>query len=413
MEERSLRVYGEKTFFSRITNTITKLLIPTKVGINGVLISIKRNNVLKVYDSYENIDSINNEEKKENIRKKFDDAYALYLESIDKYIMDSIYKKVRNRTATDFEENALSRYYQIVHIKEKEYLEYKYRKQMYLLNLDYENVNSGKKTQIIEKYKTLYFKEMESLYKGLLKHFSIKLADNLTQANKEEIYNKIFEALEEYIENILPLKFEKEKDKKYKEIIEEYENYDKFSVGKLDQNDNIEKNMLLLGLSRKLFTHSLPLIVAEQCYEKLLRDLRSLIVDTKVIKKQEKAYSLLIKLIEEYNIKLLSTKIYWDKPEMRDEYKKFWDKYKNIENLKDTNKEEYIKQKQILFIKDELKKVLEDENKYYKIIQFYKTKLVELGAMKNLKKSYAIKIGKFKKKTLNNAKILQKTIVES
>ena len=60
-----------------------------------------------------------------------------------------------------------------------------------------------------------------------------------------------------------------------------------------------------------------------------------------------------------------------------------------------------------------LKKVLEDENKYYKIIQFYKTKLVELGAMKNLKKSYAIKIGKFKKKTLNNAKILQRTIVES
>ena len=39
--------------------------------------------------------------------------------------------------------------------------------------------------------------------------------------------------------------------------------------------------MILLSLSRKLFTHSLPLIVAEQCYEKLLNDVRSLIVDTK------------------------------------------------------------------------------------------------------------------------------------
>ena len=30
--------------------------------------------------------------------------------------------------------------------------------------------------------------------------------------------------------------------------------------------------MILLGISRKLFTHSIPLIVAEQCYEKLLKD---------------------------------------------------------------------------------------------------------------------------------------------
>ena len=52
MEERSLRIYQEKTFFSKITNTITKLLIPTKIGINGMLISIKRNNVLKINNSY-------------------------------------------------------------------------------------------------------------------------------------------------------------------------------------------------------------------------------------------------------------------------------------------------------------------------------------------------------------------------
>ena len=140
MEERSLRVYGEKTFFSKITNTITKLLIPTKVGINGVLISIKRNNVLKAYESYEDIDNISNEEKKENIRKKFDDAYALYLESIDKYIMDSIYKKVKNGSATEFEENALSRYYSIVHIKEKEYLEDK-KYQEIVDKLDFTKVN--------------------------------------------------------------------------------------------------------------------------------------------------------------------------------------------------------------------------------------------------------------------------------
>ena len=32
----------------------------------------------------------------------------------------------------------------------------------------------------------------------------------------------------------------------YKEIIDEYQKFDKFTVGKLDQNDTIEKNMILL-----------------------------------------------------------------------------------------------------------------------------------------------------------------------
>jgi hypothetical protein len=36
MEERSLRIYQEKTFFSKISNTITKILTPTKIGINGI-----------------------------------------------------------------------------------------------------------------------------------------------------------------------------------------------------------------------------------------------------------------------------------------------------------------------------------------------------------------------------------------
>ena len=80
MEERSLRIYQEKTFFSKITNTITKLLIPTKIGINGMLISIKRNNALKTYEAYVNKDKIEDETKKELVTKKFEDNYALYLE---------------------------------------------------------------------------------------------------------------------------------------------------------------------------------------------------------------------------------------------------------------------------------------------------------------------------------------------
>ena len=157
------------------------------------------------------------------------------------------------------------------------------------------------------------------------------------------------------------------------------------SKGKLHQNEGIEKRMVLVSISRKLFTHSLPLIVAEQCYVKLLKDTRSLIVDTKIIKKQEKAYALLIKLIEEYNVKLLSTKIYWDKPEKKEVYKEFWKKFQKLQEIKETDPDEYEKQKEILFIKADLKQVMQNENKYYKIIIFYKEKLVEFGVMKKLK----------------------------
>ena len=68
MEERSLRVYdSEKTFFSKLTNTLTKIIIPTQVGINSMLISIKRNNVLKTYEN--TLEDIENVEKKEAIKK--------------------------------------------------------------------------------------------------------------------------------------------------------------------------------------------------------------------------------------------------------------------------------------------------------------------------------------------------------
>lgn len=385
MEERSLRIYdSEKTFFSKITNTINKLFIPTKIGINGMLISIKRNNILRAYD---NLQVAKDTEKKEVLSKRLDDTYALYLEAIDKYIMDSIYKKVRNDVATEFEKEALSQYYVVTHLKESNYTEYKYRKQLYLIGLDYQNVLTEKE-KLVDRYKKFYCTEAESLYKGLLKHYSIRLADNITDAEKQEVYDKIFKVLEEYISNILPIKFEIEQNDTYKDILEEFDNFDRFSVGKLDQNDVIEKNLILLGLSRKLFTHSLPLVVAEQCYIKLLKDARNLIVDTKILRKQEKAYSLLIRIIEEYNVKLLSTKIYWEKPAQREEYKKFWDKYKKVEELKDKDYDEYVKEKEILFIKSDLEKVSTNENRYFKIIAFYKHKLVELGAMRNLRNSY-------------------------
>lgn len=399
MQEKSLRIYNtEKTFINKVTNKLSKLLTPTRVGINGIIISMKRNSLLKAYENYNEYEKSDNEDKKANAVKKYEDAFTLYLEAIDKNIMDSVYKKVKNDTANEFEKSALSKYYLITGLKDSEYAEYKYRKQKYLMELDYENIRYNEKSKVLEKYKGFYCSKMETLYKGIIKHYSVKLTENLTAAEKAEVYDKIFDTLEEYIANIFPLKIQNNDSKIYKELSEEYERYEKYSVGKLDQAEGIEKNMILLGISRKLFTHSLPLVVAEQCYIKLLKDTRALIVDTRIVKKRDKAYKLLLTLIDEYNLKVLSTKVYWDKPETRNQYKEFWNKYKEISNLEKTDKEEFNKQKEILFVINDLKQVSKNENKYCKIIKFYKDKLVELGVMKKIPNKCRTKEGEFVKK---------------
>lgn len=389
MEQKSLRVLDtNKTFFTKITSTITKMLIPTKVGINSIMISMKRNNLLKAYSNYILALEQDDIERKEALSKKYEDLYSLYLEAIDKYIMDSVYKKVKNGTASNFEKDALSKYYLIVSLKEKQYLEYKYKKQEYLLKVDYESVINLKKETIIDKYNRFYVSKMDSFYKGLLKNYSVQLADTVTSKVEsiDNIYNKIFSGLENYISDILPIKLRLDEKNEYKNIVEDYEKYEIMQVGKLDERDKIKKKMVLLGISRSLFTHSLPLIAAEQCYIKLVKDARKLVVKSENKTKRDKAFSLLTELIEEYNIKLLSTKVYWDKPEEREEYKKFWSKYNDINKVDD--EQDKLKQKQILFLRNDLKKLSKSKNNYNEIIKIIKEKLVELGAMRKIKNSY-------------------------
>ena len=385
MEDTSLKITGaNKSFLNRITNTISKILIPTKLGINGMLITVKINSMIKAFEHY-NLE----EDDKESYEKKYEESYEAYLETLDKYVMDSIYKKVKNNTATEFEKNALSRYYGVISLKENEYVEYKFRKQKFLIELDNEHIKELGKEKTQEKYNKFYIQKMDWLYKGILKNYSIKLADTsqVYDSTKEWIYLKIFSTIKEYIENILSLKIEedkKEKNRKLEEIQRDYENYEAFEVGKLDQRDNIEKNMLLLGISRKLFTHSLPLTVAEQCYMKLLKDARCLVQDTKISVRREKAFNMLMSLIEDYNIKLLSTKVYWENMTQREEFKKFWNEYQKINKLKDVDFIEYVKQKEVLFIKDDIKKIQKEKFDYSKLIKYYKRKLVDYGIIKEI-----------------------------
>ena len=391
MEERSLRVLqADTTFFSKISTKLSKLLVPTKVGINGMLISMKRNNVVKSYEAVKANEKIIDAVKKEVINKKYEDTYALYLEAIDKYVMDSIYTKVKNNNATEFEKEALSKYYEITRLKESEYVEYKNRKQKYLLELDFEGIRLNNKSKTYEKYVMFYIAKADILYKAILKNYSVKLSDSLSSKTiaKKDVYTKIFNTLEEYVTDIMPLKMEYKQDD-CKEVLDDYDKLESYDVGKLDDINYMEKNVILLSISRKLFTHSLPLIVAEQCYVELLKRTRALIVAGKSKDKKEEAYQLLNKLIEEYNVKLLSTKIYWEKPKERAEHKEFWDKY---------NKCKDDREKEVLFLKEDLKRLNRSENDYRSIIKLHKQRLVSFGEMREFKNTCKTMSGRFIKK---------------
>lgn len=386
MKEKQLRLYkSEGTFFFKITKSITKILIPTKVGINGLIISMKRNNLMKAYTNYKKVVELGEENEKEELKKTFNDAYATYLEAIDKHIIEGVYKKVRNGRADEFERKALADYYVVEKIKDFDYTEYKYRKQKYLIELDYQTIKILDKTKIMDTYKKFYSEKVEKLYKKILKNYSVKLADNLLLEKKETIYENIFKVLEDYIVTILPIKFEIDENDEYKQIMDEYEQFENYEIGKLDDLDKIKKKIILMGISRKLFVHSLPLAVTERCYIHIIKQIRELIVKTMNARKREKVYRTLLEVIEQFNIKILSTKIYWDKVEEREEYKKFWREYKNIQKIK--NEKEQDKKKQILFVRADLRKVYQNEKKYKTIIQFYKCKLKALGGMRDLKNS--------------------------
>lgn len=171
---------------------------------------------------------------------------------------------------------------------------------------------------------------------------------------------------------VLPIKIE-QGDEIAKE---EYEKYLHTTIGKLDERDKIMQKVVLIGVSRKIFIHSLPLVATEKCYIKILKQARELIINSKNETKRQRAYETLFDVIEDYNIKILSTKVYWDNPNERQEYKKFWEKYEKVKN----NEEK----KQILFLKEDMKKLNINRKKYQAIIDLYKQKLIKMGAIRSI-----------------------------
>ena len=270
-KSKTLKIITTNTnFIGRVASTIRNILVPTKIGMNFFLISMKRRAYIKSEKILEKVKEAPSKSQREEAERKYNIAYEEYLEAIDKYIMDSIYAKVRTDRATKVEKRALADYYKINTNKSEQYEEYKNKKQLFLLSLDYKVLKaSGKK--IDEKYEELYAVKETKIYRNLLKNYSVRLADNrlISNEKKNGIYMEIFRSLAEYVKEILPLEMKHSKINKYSKIQSEIDRYNSY-LGKLDEKDNLERTIILLNISRTLFTHSLPMPVIEECFRKII-----------------------------------------------------------------------------------------------------------------------------------------------
>ena len=385
--DNSLSVYNEGNLITKLGVLVTKIFAPAQAGISNHNINKKRNAVIKAYNSIQKA----SESKVEAAEKKFEEAYIEYLGIIDRLEMDIIYKKAKTNKASEYEKEALSKYYTIIRLKEEDKNEFNFKKQQYLLDLDINVLKESGKDKIVQDFKPIYLYEMEQLFKSLLKHYSIKLTERMDNVQKEKIYLKIFDTLEDYTNKVIPIKKIEDKD-----VMKDYNLFTTYEVGKLDQIDIYEKRLILLSISRKMFVHSLPLVVAEKCYVKLLKDIRSLVVDTKFSIKRENAVKLLLKAIEQYNDKLLKVKIYWSNAEDRKIYNDFVDGRKELELSRDKiDEHDYEIKKQILFFKSDMKFLNKYGDRYYRVIKYYKNRLVDLGAMRLIKNSYITLDGEY------------------
>ena len=184
-ENVSLISNNDLSIFKRFTKALNLFLLPSKLNFNSYQIIRRRRQLVKLYEVYNQTLTVEDASKKEKAFQKFEDMYIEYLECIDKYIMDSIRKKVMNGKASEFEKKALIDYHKVAVQKDEEYIEYKYRKQKYLLELDYNKmIEEDRPSKYDNTYKKIYVEKQDKLYKGILKNYSIKITDDRMAKNK-------------------------------------------------------------------------------------------------------------------------------------------------------------------------------------------------------------------------------------
>ncbi|MDD4067041.1 MAG: hypothetical protein PHH22_03610 [Clostridia bacterium] len=397
MTENNLVVSENNNLFEKAIKNLQKVRFLSNKSFVNLVVKVRRRKLALIYEKYINLSVITDSSKKESIDNKYNKIYESYLQTLNKYIVDNVYPRVIEGKASYDENKLIEEYLKINVLKKSNHVEYKYKRQRFLLNLDLGSVIKLEDLYIIEMFKRMYVEKMDIVYRAIIKNCAIKLVED---SKNEKIYKNIFNELEEYLTQILKFKIELDYEKKndYKIMLQTSKSLEKykFETENTDKLKFIEKNMMILNISRNLFEYSLPIIAAEQCYIKLIKDVRKYIVETDSFNKKNEAYDLLITLIESYNIQLLAKKVYWNDCRIREEYDKFWKQYQRIAKLENIEYEEYKRQKESLFIYYDLKILNRIKtDKFNGIKQFYRIKLKELKGLRKIRNKWITLSGKY------------------
>ena len=378
--------------WGKALNNFNKVLYSSGGGLFNIVINSKRNALLRASANYEEIATISNEKKRNTVAEKYEKVYDNYLNTLEKYITDTVYNRVQKRIGTIKENKLISEYYEINALKGTEYCEYKYKRQIMLLRMDWETIVNSKSGYFVERYKKFYSNVADQLYKGLMKHYSVKLTNK--SEDKNALFEKIYSLIDGYIKYVLPYLSESEGREK---VLDGYKNYvEKIDMYAKKEINSLKKDLYLLELGISLFVYCLPILATEECYLDLLERARRSLPNIYITADKFEMYNLLLDVIESYAYNVWSKKSMWESDIEKQDFDDFWAKLTEYKKLQRIDLNEYKKVREILFITYELK-LLKKENKDNKELRtYYRERMKMLGGLRRFKNSYKMMNGVWK-----------------
>lgn len=377
--------------FGKAINNLNKMLYSPSGSFFNIAINSKRNSVVKNFILSESYEKMTSEKKRNNLMSKYEKVYEAYLEMLERYITETIYNKAKKKVTSLKENKLLSSYYEVISLKSTDFVEYKYRRQTLLLEMDWDIILATKQNAFVEKYKKFYLSVVSQLYKSLMRHYAVNLTD--ATKDKQQTYSHIYNLIEDYIKKVLPYEEETETNKRimeiYKNQIITIDTYNKKSYSE------IKRSVLLLEISKFIFAYSLPMVALDQCYQELIEASRVAVMNTFLDADKFEVYQLLLDLLESYNVNVLSKKIYWDTDLEKEEYVKFFNKYQEFKKLERIDYAEYIRLREVHFIMDDLAKIKGDK-KFEELRKYYRERMIQQKGFRKLKNSHSTKKGNWR-----------------
>lgn len=402
LEERNVKLMAEQVqlklakkteegFLGKALSNIGKAVYSSGSSLYTILIATKRSAILKNFANYQSSMEIVDEKKRNAIVSKYEKVFENYLNTLEKYITETIYTKMQKRVSNLEEERIMSAYYEVNALKGIDHVEYKNRLHMLLISMEWNAISSTKTGKFLDKYKEFYLYNMDELYKASMRHAAILLAN--AKDGDQDKYEHIYKLIEEYIKYILPLL---EETKENKQILEDYKRHI-LSLDTFVKKDYIglRKKLTLLGFSRILFVYSLPTVAAEQCYCELISSARTCVANYFTDADKFEAYQFLLDAMEEYYENILVKKSYWNTVQEEEAFKAFQAKWSELKKLARIDYDDFKKQREILFVKKEIEYLKKSKSKLDELRKYYRERMLQLHALREFSNHYAVKPGKW------------------